>query len=160
MISYEPLWATMKERGITKYQIIYHWGISSNTLRRMGHGEPITSNTLNELCLILDCRVEDILQFTTTEEEISAINERKEEIINFQRKKRKKQACVPSEHKAYPVFSANLLPPGQHAVNPLKKQQSRYRYPPNFIHLQVAGPYRATLLYSGSIYYRHLPYRS
>ena len=90
MISYEPLWATMKERGITKYQIIYHWGISSNTLRRMGHGEPITSNTLNELCLILDCRVEDILQFTTTEEAISAMNERKEEIINFQRKKRKK----------------------------------------------------------------------
>ena len=90
MISYAPLWATMKERGITKYQIIYHWGISSNTLRRMGHGEPITSNTLNELCLILDCRVEDILQFTTTEEEISAINERKEEIINFHRKKRKK----------------------------------------------------------------------
>ena len=59
MISYEPLWATMKEKEITKYQLIYHWGISSNTLRRMGHGEPITSNTLNELCLILDCRVEN-----------------------------------------------------------------------------------------------------
>ncbi len=100
MISYEPLWATMKERGITKYQLIYHWGISSNTLRRMGHGEPITSNTLNELCLILDCRVEDILQFTTTEEEISAINERKEEIINFQRKKRKNR----------PVFQASIRP--------------------------------------------------
>ena len=90
MISYEPLWTTMKERGITKYQLIYHWGMSSNTLRRMGHGEPISSNTLNELCLILDCRVEDILLFTATEEEITAINERKEEITNFQRKKRKK----------------------------------------------------------------------
>ena len=90
MISYEPLWATMKEKEITKYQLIYYWGISSNTLRRMGHGEPISSNTLNELCLILDCRVEDILLFTATEEEITAINERKEEIINFHRKKRKK----------------------------------------------------------------------
>ena len=90
MISYENLWSTMKKCGITKYQLIYHWGISSNTLRRMGHGEPISSNTLNELCLILNCKVEDILQFTATEEEVTAINERKEEILNFQRKKRKK----------------------------------------------------------------------
>lgn len=89
MISYEPLWSTMKERGISKYKLTYYWEISSNTLRRMGHGEPISSNTLNELCLILDCRVEDILQFTATEEEVTAINERKEEIINFQRKRKK-----------------------------------------------------------------------
>ncbi|MBD5555670.1 MAG: helix-turn-helix transcriptional regulator [Roseburia sp.] len=90
MISYEPLWATMKERKITKYQLIYHWGISSNTLRRMGHGEPINSNTLNELCLILNCKVEDILRFDATEEEIDSINKRKEEIINFRKKKHKK----------------------------------------------------------------------
>lgn len=90
MISYEPLWTTLKRNGVTKYQLIYHWGISSNTLRRMAHHLPISSNTLNELCLILNCKVEDILQFTATEEEVTAINERKEEIINFQRKKRKK----------------------------------------------------------------------
>lgn len=90
MISYEPLWATMKERKITKYQLIYHWGISSNTLRRMRHGEPINSNTLNELCLILNCKVEDVLRFDATNEEITAINQRKEEIINFRKKKHKK----------------------------------------------------------------------
>ena len=90
MISYEPLWATMEKRGITKYQLIYHWGISSNTLRRMGHGEPISSNTLNELCLILQCRVEDILRFTATEEELEEVNRRKEEIIAFQRRRQKK----------------------------------------------------------------------
>lgn len=90
MISYDPLWVTMKKRKITKYQLIYHWGISSNTLRRMGHGEPINSNTLNELCLILDCRVEDVLRFDATEEEIDSINKRKEEIINFRKKKHKK----------------------------------------------------------------------
>ena len=90
MISYEPLWATMEKRGITKYQLIYHWGISSNTLRRMGHGEPISSNTLNELCLILQCRVEDILRFTATEEELAEVNRRKEESIAFQRRRRKK----------------------------------------------------------------------
>lgn len=90
MISYQPLWATMKERGITKYQLIYYWGISSNTLRRMGHGEPISSSTLNELCLILNCRVQDILQFSATEEETASAHRRKEEISNFRKRKTKK----------------------------------------------------------------------
>ena len=90
MISYDPLWTTMKEKGITKYQLIYHWGISSNTLRRLGHGEPLNSSTLNELCLILDCRVEDVLRFEATEEELEAISQRREDISNFRRKKHKK----------------------------------------------------------------------
>ena len=60
MINYEPFWTTMEKRGLTAYQLIYYWGISSNTLRRMRHNEAISTPTLNELCLILDCSVEDI----------------------------------------------------------------------------------------------------
>ena len=91
MISYEPLWKTMKERGISKYQLIFHYGISSNKLRRIGHGEPINSNTLNELCLILDCKVSDIMEFIATEDELIAINQRKEEISNFRNRKKSKK---------------------------------------------------------------------
>ena len=91
MISYEPLWTTMKERGKSKYQLIYHYGVSSNTLRRLGHGEPINSNTLNELCLILDCGVSDIMEFVATEEEIANINQRSEEISNFMNRKKSKK---------------------------------------------------------------------
>lgn len=91
MISYEPLWTTMKEKGITKYQLIYHWGLSSNTLRRIGHDEPISSNTLNELCLILDCGVSDIMEFVATEEELTALNQRKEEINSFRNRKKTKK---------------------------------------------------------------------
>ena len=90
MISYDPLWTTMERRGVSKYQLIYHWGISSNTLRRMSHGNPISSNTLNELCLILNCNVEDILKFEATKEELDTINQRREEINNFRRKRTKK----------------------------------------------------------------------
>ena len=90
MISYAPLWSTMEKLQMTKYQLIYHWGISSNTLRRMSHSEPISSNTLNELCLILNCHVEDILKFEPTEEELTTIAQRKEEILNFRKKKPKK----------------------------------------------------------------------
>lgn len=80
MISYEPFWITMEKQGFTSYQLIYYWNISSNTLRRMGHNEPISTTTLNELCLILDCRVEDILKFEPSKEETDALARRKEEI--------------------------------------------------------------------------------
>ena len=80
MISYEPFWATMEEKGFTSYQLIYYWQISSNTLRRMRHNEAISSNTLNELCLILDCRVEDIIKFEASEEEMEKLADRKNDI--------------------------------------------------------------------------------
>ena len=80
MINYEPFWVTLKEKGITKYQLIYHWGISSNTLRRMKHNEAISSTTLNELCLILDCKISEVMDFNTTEEELCRIEEKRIEI--------------------------------------------------------------------------------
>ncbi|MCM1221493.1 MAG: helix-turn-helix transcriptional regulator [Lachnospiraceae bacterium] len=87
MISYDNLWETMEKRGITKYSLIYHYGISSNTLRRMSHGEPITTSTINELCMILHCKPQDILSFTLTEEEKS-FHEKREAEIAMRKKKR------------------------------------------------------------------------
>lgn len=89
MINYEPMWATLQEKGITKYQLIYHYGLSSNTLRRMSHNEPINSTTLNELCLILNCNINDIMKFEPTESELKDIEERKKQITaKFQHKKK------------------------------------------------------------------------
>ena len=90
MISYEPFWATMEEKGFTSYQLIYYWQISSNTLRRMRHNEAISSNTLNELCLILDCRVEDIIKFEASEEEMEMLADRKNDIAERKSKYKKK----------------------------------------------------------------------
>ena len=89
MISYEPFWATMEEKGFTSYQLIYYWQISSNTLRRMRHNEAISSNTLNELCLILDCRVEDIIKFEASEEEMEMLADRKNDIAEIKSKYKK-----------------------------------------------------------------------
>lgn len=83
------MWATLQEKGITKYQLIYHYGLSSNTLRRMSHNEPISSTTLNELCLILNCDINDIMKFQPTESELKNVQERKEQITSkFQHKKK------------------------------------------------------------------------
>lgn len=86
MISYENFWKTMSNKGITKYALIFHYGVSSNTLRRMSHSEPITTSTINELCLILHCRPEDILSFEVTKEEAEFQLKREQEISEKKKK--------------------------------------------------------------------------
>ena len=63
MISYEPLWKTMKEKGETTYTLIYKHGINSQTIHGLKHGKSITLYTLEKLCKILDCQAESIVQF-------------------------------------------------------------------------------------------------
>ena len=61
VISYQPLFTTMKEKNITEYNLIYKQGISANTVHRIKKGLPITTDTLDTLCYVLDCEVEDII---------------------------------------------------------------------------------------------------
>ena len=63
MISYEPLYQTMKEKGFTTYKLINQYGISRSLIDRLKHNKPITTVTLNDLCTILDCKVEDIILY-------------------------------------------------------------------------------------------------
>lgn len=63
MISYEPLYNTLKEKKISTYKLINEHGISRSLLDRLKHNRPISTVTLNDLCSILHCRVEDILVF-------------------------------------------------------------------------------------------------
>lgn len=67
MISYEPFYQTLFRRGMTEYYLIYKQGISANTIHRMRHGKPITTTTLDTLCFILNCKVEDILRYVPDE---------------------------------------------------------------------------------------------
>jgi DNA-binding Xre family transcriptional regulator len=61
MISYEPFYKTIKEKNISTYKLINSYGISRSLIDRLKHNKPISTVTLNDLCAILDCRVEDIL---------------------------------------------------------------------------------------------------
>lgn len=67
MISYQPLFDTMKKKNITEYYLIYKQGLSANTIHRIKKGMPITTDTLDTLCFILDCNVEDILLHDKTQ---------------------------------------------------------------------------------------------
>lgn len=64
MISYEPFYETLKRKDISTYKLINQYGISRSLLDRLKHNKPISTVTLNDLCNILECRVEDILHFT------------------------------------------------------------------------------------------------
>lgn len=63
MISYEPFWKTLQLKNISTYTLIYKYGISSATVDRMKKGGGITTAKINDLCLLLNCRVEDIIVY-------------------------------------------------------------------------------------------------
>ena len=63
MIVYDRLWETMQAKGITQYKLIKEYGISSGQLDRIRKGENINVYTLDTLCQILDCKVEDIIEY-------------------------------------------------------------------------------------------------
>lgn len=63
MIVFDRLWATMKEQGISQYKLIKDYGISTGQLDRLRKNENVNSYTLNQLCKILHCRLEDIAEY-------------------------------------------------------------------------------------------------
>ena len=69
MISYAPLYKTMKEKNVSTYKLIHEYGISRSLLDRLKHNRPISTVTLNDLCKILCCRVEDVIIYTEENDE-------------------------------------------------------------------------------------------
>ncbi len=63
MISYEPLWQTMKEKKISTYTLIEKYHVQSKTVYNLKHNKHITTATLERLCEILECTPNDIIGF-------------------------------------------------------------------------------------------------
>ena len=63
MISYAPLWETMKRCGATTYTLQVKGNISSSTVRRLKAGESVSTNTLDALCAILECTLADVIEY-------------------------------------------------------------------------------------------------
>lgn len=62
MISYAPFWRTLEAKGITQYQLINQYGVSTGTLDALRKNRSITLNTVQDLCMILHCPIEDIVE--------------------------------------------------------------------------------------------------
>ena len=63
MISYDKLWEVMQEKGISQYALIKQYKISPGQLTRLKRNESVSTHTIEMFCKILDCRVEDIMEY-------------------------------------------------------------------------------------------------
>lgn len=67
MISYEPLFRTMKEKGVTSYGL-QKMGFNRATYYSIKSGKSVSTNTICLLCKLLDCRIEDIIEYIPDED--------------------------------------------------------------------------------------------
>lgn len=63
MITFSPLWQTLKAKGITQYDLLNKYEMSRGMLDNLKHNRSITLNTLNDLCNALDCNITDIIEY-------------------------------------------------------------------------------------------------
>ena len=69
MISYNRLWETMEKRKISQYRLIKEFGLSSGQMSRLKKNTFVSTHTLETLCRILDCRIEDVMEVFFEDEE-------------------------------------------------------------------------------------------
>jgi len=63
MIVFNKLWKTLNDKGISQYKLIKEYRISTGQLDRLRKNENVNSYTLNQLCKILGCKLEDIAEY-------------------------------------------------------------------------------------------------
>lgn len=64
MITYEPLWKTLKDKNISTYKLITEYQFSKGTLDNLKHNRNVNTKTLNDLCNILDCDIMDVIKYS------------------------------------------------------------------------------------------------
>lgn len=69
MIVYHRFWQTLKISKESTYTLIKNHHLSSSTIDKLRKNKPITTTTINDLCRILECRVEDILEYVVSDED-------------------------------------------------------------------------------------------
>lgn len=63
MIVFDKLWITMKEKGVSQYKLIKDYGFSPAQITRLKRNHNINTHTINRLCEILSCNIEDICEY-------------------------------------------------------------------------------------------------
>ena len=67
MILYDQLWKTMKDRNISQYRLIHYYNVSPGQITRLKRNQNVSTHTIDMLCRILDCKVEDIMEYVDEE---------------------------------------------------------------------------------------------
>ncbi len=62
MIRYDKFWQTMRAKGLSEYKLYTYYNVNRSVLNRLRHNRNVEVNTIDRLCNILGCRVEDIME--------------------------------------------------------------------------------------------------
>lgn len=63
MISYAAFWETLKQSDESTYTLIKNHHVSSSTIDKLRKNKPLNTTTINDLCRILNCRVQDVMEY-------------------------------------------------------------------------------------------------
>ena len=69
MISYAVFWNTLQESSESTYSLIKDHHISSSTIDNLRNNKPLNTTTINDLCRILNCRVQDVMEYLPSDED-------------------------------------------------------------------------------------------
>ena len=61
MVSYNPLWKTLGDKGLVKWDICDLTGISTSTLIKMVKNKYVALEVLERICVALGCSIEDVV---------------------------------------------------------------------------------------------------
>lgn len=67
-VNYSKLWDILNERGMMKTELIKEAKISTNAMAKLGKNEDVRVGILEKICLTLDCKLDDILEFVPDKE--------------------------------------------------------------------------------------------
>ena len=67
MISYKPFWVTLEASRESTYTLIKNHRVSSSTIDKLRRNKPMNTTTINDLCRILNCRVDQIMEYILCE---------------------------------------------------------------------------------------------
>jgi DNA-binding Xre family transcriptional regulator len=69
MIDYSPFWETLEKSIESWYTLTHKYRLSDSTLHRLKHNDNVSTQTLNDLCRILDCDIKDIVQYIPSDKD-------------------------------------------------------------------------------------------
>ena len=67
-VNYSKLWDILNERGMMKTELIKEAKISTNAMAKLGKNEDVRVGVLEKICLTLNCKLDDILEFVPDKE--------------------------------------------------------------------------------------------
>ena len=97
MIKYDRFWVTMKKRGITQYDLYEHYQITRSLLDRLRKNKNVEIYTIDRLCSILHCEIEDIVEHVPEPDERNEHTEKASEKNNPYSEDKKNSLCLRSD---------------------------------------------------------------